>query len=100
VSLIGARRWEIRQKHKKVGNLMFHWPELLVVMGVALLIFGPRRLPEMGSAIGKTFKEFRKSVNEITEQTKVELPTPQTIANQLSPVGVAEPVATTDTTLH
>ena len=50
----------------------FHWTELLLVMVVALLIFGPKRLPEVGSAIGKTFKEFKKSVNEISESTKTD----------------------------
>ena len=69
-------------------------------MVIALLFFGPKRLPEMGNAIGKTFKEFRKSINEITDQTKVELPAPSAIANHISPASVAEPVATTDATPH
>jgi sec-independent protein translocase protein TatA len=42
-----------------------HWTELLVIAGIALLIFGPKRLPEMGSAIGKTYKEFKKSLSEV-----------------------------------
>ena len=42
----------------------FHWPELFVVGVVALLIFGPRRLPEMGNALGKALSEFKKSMNE------------------------------------
>ena len=42
----------------------FHWPELFVVGMIALLIFGPRRLPEMGSALGKALGEFKKSMNE------------------------------------
>ena len=42
----------------------FHWPELFVVGMVALLIFGPRRLPEMGNALGKALGEFKKSMNE------------------------------------
>jgi len=41
-----------------------HWTELLVIAVVALLIFGPKRLPEMGGAIGKTYKEFKKSLSE------------------------------------
>ncbi len=44
----------------------FHTPELIIVLVVALLIFGPKKLPEMGSAIGKSIKEFRKGMNEIT----------------------------------
>ncbi len=43
-----------------------HMPELIVVLVVALLIFGPKKLPEMGSAIGKSIKEFRKGINEIS----------------------------------
>lgn len=38
--------------------------EWLVILLVVLVIFGPRRLPELGSALGKTIKGFRKSMNE------------------------------------
>jgi sec-independent protein translocase protein TatA len=44
----------------------FHWYDLLILVVLALLIFGPKRLPEMGSAIGKTIKEFQKSMREVT----------------------------------
>ncbi len=44
----------------------FHGLDLIVILVVALLIFGPKRLPEMGSAIGKSIKEFRKGVSELT----------------------------------
>ena len=44
-----------------------HMPELIIILVVALLIFGPKKLPEMGSAIGRSIKEFRKGVNEITQ---------------------------------
>ena len=36
-------------------------PELLVILAIILLIFGPRKLPEIGKAIGSTIKELRKS---------------------------------------
>jgi sec-independent protein translocase protein TatA len=54
----------------------FHGPELIVVLVVALLIFGPKKLPEMGSAIGKSIKEFKKGINEIShpKQNEVEAP--------------------------
>jgi len=42
---------------------------LVVVLVVALLIFGPKKLPEMGSAIGKSIKEFRKGMNELSHPT-------------------------------
>jgi sec-independent protein translocase protein TatA len=44
----------------------FHGIDLVVILVIALLIFGPKRLPEMGSAIGKSIKEFRKGVSELT----------------------------------
>lgn len=44
----------------------FHGPELIIILAIALLIFGPKKLPEMGSAIGKSIKEFKKGMNELT----------------------------------
>lgn len=60
-----------------------HWFELLPLVLLALLFFGPKRLPEMGSAIGKTIKEFQKSMREVRE------PEPPTAA-------ALPPAATTD----
>jgi len=37
-------------------------PELIVILVVALLIFGPGKLPEIGSALGKGIKDFRKAL--------------------------------------
>jgi sec-independent protein translocase protein TatA len=56
----------------------FHGLDLLVILVVALLIFGPKRLPEMGSAIGKSIKEFRKGMAELTapKEAKEEEPEP------------------------
>ncbi len=44
----------------------FHPLDLIVILVIALLIFGPKRLPEMGSGLGKAIKEFRKGMNELT----------------------------------
>lgn len=41
---------------------------LALLLIVALLIFGPRRLPELGSAVGKTIKEFQKSMADARNQ--------------------------------
>jgi sec-independent protein translocase protein TatA len=41
-------------------------PELIIILVVALLIFGPKKLPEMGSSIGKSIKEFRKGMNDLS----------------------------------
>lgn len=40
----------------------FGWLELLVVLLIALLIFGPTKLPQLGKAIGKTIRGFRSSL--------------------------------------
>lgn len=44
----------------------FHGLDLIVILVIALLIFGPKKLPEMGSAVGKSIKEFRKGMAELT----------------------------------
>lgn len=43
-------------------------PELILVVALALIIFGPGKLPEVGKAIGKTIKEFRRSSKEVIEE--------------------------------
>jgi len=50
----------------------FHGADLIVILVVALLIFGPKRLPEMGSAVGKSIKEFKKGMSELTGGSKEE----------------------------
>lgn len=40
-------------------------PELVIIAAVALLIFGPKRLPQMGRAVGDTIREFRNVGKEI-----------------------------------
>lgn len=44
----------------------FHPVELIIILVIALLVFGPKKLPEMGSAIGKSIKEFQKGMKELT----------------------------------
>ncbi len=41
---------------------------LVILLVIALLIFGPRRLPELGGAVGKTIKEFQRSMQEARSQ--------------------------------
>lgn len=42
-------------------------PELIVILIIALLIFGASRLPEIGSGIGKAIRNFKKSIKEPPE---------------------------------
>ncbi|YAI82187.1 MAG: twin-arginine translocase TatA/TatE family subunit [cyanobacterium endosymbiont of Rhopalodia sterrenbergii] len=39
------------------------WTEVVVIMGVALLIFGPKKIPEIGSTLGKTLRKFKDEIN-------------------------------------
>jgi len=59
----------------------FHGLDLIVILVIALLIFGPKKLPEMGSAIGKSIKEFKKGMNELTGGSKEEEPKSPTVAS-------------------
>ena len=40
-------------------------PELIIIFVVALIVFGPRKLPELGKSLGKGLAEFRKASNEL-----------------------------------
>ena len=48
-------------------------PELLVIMAIALLIFGPKKLPEVGKSLGKALREFRRTTDEIKEKIEEEI---------------------------
>ncbi|CAN5751520.1 hypothetical protein BH23CHL8_BH23CHL8_13010 [soil metagenome] len=58
--------------------------ELIIILAIALLIVGPGRLPEMGSAIGRTIREFRKASSDITDATRTEM-RPNTLSGQATP---------------
>jgi len=49
------------------------WLEVTVILGVAILIFGPKKLPEMGSALGKTLKGFRNEMTNHQDEDDSEL---------------------------
>ena len=49
-----------------LGNLGF--PEILIIMVIVLLLFGAKRIPEIAGSMGKGIKEFKKNINEATNQ--------------------------------
>jgi TatA/E family protein of Tat protein translocase len=40
-------------------------PELIIILTIALIIFGPRKLPELGRSLGKSLQEFKRASNEL-----------------------------------
>ena len=48
-------------------------PGLIIILVVALLLFGPKKLPELGRSIGQTMKEFKKSTKEIRDEFQDEI---------------------------
>ena len=71
--------------------------EIVVVLIIALVVFGPKRLPELGKSLGKGIQEFKGTINgektEATEPAAIE-PTPVAVAPTspaAEPVAVAKP---------
>jgi sec-independent protein translocase protein TatA len=46
--------------------------ELILILIIALVIIGPGRLPDVGSALGKSIREFRKASSDLTDATKID----------------------------
>jgi TatA/E family protein of Tat protein translocase len=49
------------------------WQELLLILAVVLLVFGPRRLPEIAEALGNSIRKFRSATSNATDEVKREL---------------------------
>jgi len=62
--------------------MQFHWFYIVGLLVIVLIIFGPGRLPELGGAVGKAMREFRKATTEITNEmnstVQATAPTPAT----------------------
>lgn len=48
-------------------------PELIVIMVIALIIFGPRKLPELGKSLGRSLNEFKKASNDLQNTLEQEI---------------------------
>jgi sec-independent protein translocase protein TatA len=66
----------------------FHWFYIVGLLLIVLIIFGPGRLPELGGAVGKAMREFRKATSELTNEVTqtVQAPTPPSPAPPAQPV--------------
>jgi Tat protein translocase TatB subunit len=67
-------------------------PELFLILVVALIVFGPRKLPEMGRSLGKMMAEFRKASAEFQRTVEEEVEADK--AKSAAPAQLAAPAAT------
>ena len=66
---------------------------LILILIIALLILGPGKLPDVGAALGKSIREFRKATSDIQETVRVDTsplpPTPQPAAPAPAPIAAS-----------
>nr|WP_092069876.1 twin-arginine translocase TatA/TatE family subunit [Dendrosporobacter quercicolus] len=43
-------------------------PELILILIIALVVFGPAKLPEIGKALGRSLQEFKRATSEVTKE--------------------------------
>jgi sec-independent protein translocase protein TatA len=69
-------------------------PELIIIFVIALIIFGPRKLPELGKSLGKSLAEFKRASNELKSTLEEEI----RVEEQKSKVESAKPSDAPDAT--
>lgn len=74
-------------------------PELVIILVIALIIFGPRKLPELGKSLGRSLNEFKKAStdlqNTLEQEIRLEEQKEQTVkprADEPAPPASTEPV--------
>ncbi len=49
------------------------WPELVVIFFIVLLVFGPRKLPDVAEALGKSIQKFKKASRDVKKEIEEEI---------------------------
>ena len=81
-------------------------PELVIIFVIALIVFGPRKLPELGKSLGKSLAEFKRASNELRNSLEEEIrveeerdrtpkPAPAPVVATAAAAPVADEAATT-----
>jgi TatA/E family protein of Tat protein translocase len=73
--------------------------ELIIVLIIALLVIGPGKLPDVGAALGKSIREFRKASSDVEEATRIDTaPIPPAPTSQAAPTSQTAPSVNTPAT--
>lgn len=68
-------------------------PELVIIFVIALIIFGPRKLPELGRSLGRSLGEFRRASNELRNSLEEEIRVEEQRDRAKAPAAAAPPTA-------
>ena len=69
-------------------------PELVIIFVIALIVFGPRKLPELGKSLGKSLAEFKRASNELRNSLEEEIRVEEERERTPRPAPAAAPAAT------
>jgi sec-independent protein translocase protein TatA len=69
-------------------------PELIIIFTVALIVFGPRKLPDLGRSLGKSLQEFRRASNELKHTLDEEISLEERQAERKSAPALPSPPST------
>ncbi len=75
-------------------------PELIVIFVIALIIFGPRQLPEIGRSLGKSIAEFKKATTELQNSLDKEIRVDEQRSAAAGPSTPAAPAGAVPTGAH
>lgn len=64
---------------------------ILILVVIIMLLFGSKRIPEIGSSIGKGIQEFKRGLREVTNTDEVSQPPPQQLPNAPPPATSGRP---------
>src|SRR5205809_6236366 len=69
--MAGRPRFAIEGRRLMFGSIGM--PEMIIILVIALIVFGPRKLPEIGRSLGKSLAEFKKASNELRNTLEEEI---------------------------